>query len=65
MMGRCFRIPFDDLPALFNAMARTATDQDVIAIRRALCAPAVPGMQLFPPATELLAGLKGVRDVVR
>jgi FMN phosphatase YigB (HAD superfamily) len=33
------------------------TEVDVVAVRRALCAPAVPGIRLFPGAADLLAGL--------
>jgi FMN phosphatase YigB (HAD superfamily) len=39
---------------------------DVVAVRRALCAPAVPGVHLFPGTAELLAGVRrlGVRCVI-
>jgi FMN phosphatase YigB (HAD superfamily) len=39
---------------------------DIVAVRRALCAPAVPGIRLFPGARELLEGLRafGLRCVI-
>jgi FMN phosphatase YigB (HAD superfamily) len=37
-----------------------SAELDVVAVRRALCAPAVPGVRLFPGATELLAALQGL-----
>lgn len=43
-----------------------STDVDVVAVRRALCAPAIAGTSLLPGATELLAGLRqrGFRTVI-
>src|SRR5579871_6335477 len=54
------------LARALQRLGATVTDQDVLAVRRALCVPAVPGLQLFPGATELLEGLKdlGLRRVI-
>jgi FMN phosphatase YigB (HAD superfamily) len=35
-----------------------STNLDVLDVRRAMCAPAVPGTSLFPGAIELLSGLR-------
>jgi HAD superfamily hydrolase (TIGR01509 family) len=43
-----------------RTLGATSAELDVVAIRRALCAPAVPGMRLFPGATELLTALRGL-----
>jgi len=42
------------------------TGPDTVAVRRALCVPAVPGVRPFPGAAELLAGLRrlGLRCVI-
>ncbi len=41
-------------------------EPDVAAVRRALCAPAVPGVRLFPGAADFLAGCRqlGLRCVI-
>jgi FMN phosphatase YigB (HAD superfamily) len=46
--------------------AELDAEPDVVAVRRALCAPAVPGVRLFPGAPELLAGCRaiGLRCVI-
>lgn len=60
-----------DTHGLLAAALRTlgvhaAEELDVAAVRRALCAPAVPGVRLFPGAAELLAATRrlGLRCVV-
>jgi putative hydrolase of the HAD superfamily len=52
-------------------LARALTDMhttegDAVTVRRALCQPAVPGVQLFPGAVELLEAIRalGLRCVV-
>ena len=54
------------LARALRTLGVNTADVDIVAVRRALCAPAVPGMHLFPGATELLAGLRtlGLRCVI-
>jgi FMN phosphatase YigB (HAD superfamily) len=40
-----------------QALGVNTAEVDVVAVRRALCAPAVPGLRLFPEAADLLVGL--------
>jgi hypothetical protein len=46
------------LARALRTLCPNSTEMDVVAIRRALCVPAVPGIRLFPGATELLEGLR-------
>src|SRR5437899_2168789 len=48
------------LARALRTLCPNSADVDVVAIRRALCAPAVPGIRLFPGATELLEGLRAL-----
>jgi FMN phosphatase YigB (HAD superfamily) len=54
------------LARALRTLGMHAAGLDVVAVRRALCAPAVPGVRLFPGAVELLAGLRslGLRCVI-
>jgi HAD superfamily hydrolase (TIGR01509 family) len=51
------------LQRALRSLGANVTEVDIVAVRRALCAPAV---QLFPGASELLAGLRrlGLRCVI-
>jgi FMN phosphatase YigB (HAD superfamily) len=48
------------LARALRTLGLDSAELDVPAVRRALCAPAVPGVRLFPGAAELLAALRGL-----
>jgi phosphoserine phosphatase len=54
------------LARALRLLGSNAAEVDVLAVRRALCVPAVPGVRLFPGAAELLGGLRrlGLRCVI-
>jgi putative hydrolase of the HAD superfamily len=54
------------LARALRTLGANSLELDVLAVRRALCAPAVPGARLFPGAAELLAGSRklGLRCVI-
>lgn len=54
------------LARALRTLCANSAELDVVAVRRALCVPAVPGIHLFPGATELLAGFRalGLRCVI-
>jgi HAD superfamily hydrolase (TIGR01509 family) len=54
------------LARALRILGANAAEVDVLAVRRAMCPPAARSMQLFPGATELLAGLRslGLRCVI-
>ncbi len=55
-----------ELARALRLLGRNPAEVDVLAVRRALCVPAVPGVRLFPGAAELLGGLRrlGLRCVI-
>jgi putative hydrolase of the HAD superfamily len=54
------------LAGALQRLGANSADVDVVAVRRALCAPAVPGVSLFPGAVDLLEFVHdlGLRCVV-
>jgi putative hydrolase of the HAD superfamily len=54
------------LARALHTLGPKSAELDVVAVRRALCAPAVPGVRLFPGAADLLAGFRalGLRSVI-
>jgi len=54
------------LARALRSLGRDWAELEVLAVRRALCAPAVPGVRLFPGAAELLTSCRryGLRCVI-
>lgn len=54
------------LAAAMRRLGLHSAEQHVVAVRRAMCAPAVPGVRLFPGAADLLATFRqlGLRSVI-
>jgi FMN phosphatase YigB (HAD superfamily) len=48
------------LASALRGFEASCSDVDVVAVRRALCVPAVPDVRLFPGAEDLLAGLRSL-----